>query len=214
MFVEEHKIADLDGNIWPIATHQFRRTFAVFVAKNLIGDLRYLRHHFKHWSMDMTLHYARHERGDEALISEIISERDRLHRIIVSDWFSNEAPLTGGGGRSVMAFRSRNNVKTAKNIHDAVANLADGLFIRSTGHSWCLSNTECCGGQGLYDSLQCTACDNAIIDQTLLPTWKGIRAHQATVLGLDDIGEPVKHYARQQIEAADQIIQELTNGND
>lgn len=210
MFIQSNCIHDEHGEFWPISTHQFRRTFAVFVAKNLMGDLRYLRHHFKHWSIDMTLHYAKLEDADESLISEVMTERDQLNRIIVSDWLSEDTPLAGGRGEAIAKFRKRNGVKTAETFSDATKQLADGIFIRSTGHSWCLSNVESCGGEGLYDSLQCTSCDNAVIDKTLVSAWKGIKSQQEEVLTLDDVGYPVKHHAKEQIKAANDIIARLT----
>ncbi|MEE8057241.1 MAG: hypothetical protein V3T17_05325 [Pseudomonadales bacterium] len=210
-FIKKHRITDVNGKLWPIATHQFRRTFAVFVAKNMMGDLRYLRHHFKHWSMDMTLHYARHKRGDDSLISDILSERDKLNRIIVSDWLSGNAPLAGGRGQAIINFKSRNKIKTAGSLKEAVGNLADGLFIRATGHSWCMSNGDNCGGQGLYDSLHCVSCNSAVIDKSLLPAWNGIKQQQQEILQLDDVGISVIHSAQKQIEAADSIIQVLSD---
>ena len=209
-FINVHKIYTDNNQPWPLSTHQFRRTFAVFVAKNLIGDLRYLRHHFKHWSMDMTLHYARTDTSDETLISEIMSERDQINREIVSGWLSHDTPLAGGRGEAIMTFRSRNEVKTAKNLPDAVSKIADGLFIRSTGHSWCMTNTESCGGQGLYDSIHCTTCKNAVIDKSLVSVWRGIKAQEEEILAMDDAGEPVIHHAKQKIYAAEKIIKELT----
>jgi hypothetical protein len=49
------------GLEWELATHQFRRKFANYAARSQFGDLRYLKQHFKHWSLDMTLGYALNE---------------------------------------------------------------------------------------------------------------------------------------------------------
>jgi integrase len=212
-FMSEEKITDTDGRVWQLRSHQFRRTFAVFVAKNLIGDLRYLRHHFKHWSMDMTLHYARHDRGDESLISEIMNERDQITRIIVSDWLTDDKPLLGGRGKSITAFKKRHDVKTEEGLKSSLGAIADGLFIRATGHSWCMSNAESCGGEGLYDQIQCVSCDNAVIDQTLIPAWEGIKEQELEILELDDVGAPVKFHAAKTIAKANEVIEMLTNGH-
>lgn len=210
-FARKYNITCHNGQIFPLATHQFRRKFAILVAKNIMGDLRYLRHHFKHWSMDMSLYYARHKRADDSLISEVMSERDKLTRIIVSDWLTGDSNLEGKRGKAITSFKERNTIKTSKNKDDAIANLADGTFIRATGHSWCLSNADTCGGQGLYDSLQCANCDNAVIDKSLIPAWKGIRDQQMEILDLEDVGISVKHLAKQHIEKANAIIRNLSN---
>ncbi len=160
--------------------------------------------------MDMTLYYARFNEGDQSLISEVMTERDRLNKIIITDWLTGDDALEGGRGRSIVKFKQRHEVKTADNLSEAIDNLATGISIRSTGHSWCLSNADSCGGQGLYDSLQCGSCDDSVIDKSLLPSWVGLRDQQKNILKLDDIGHPVKYHAQQQIDAANIIIEKLS----
>jgi len=46
------------GTIWPLTSHHFRCTFACLAARSALGDIRYLREHYKHWSLDMTLQSA------------------------------------------------------------------------------------------------------------------------------------------------------------
>jgi hypothetical protein len=55
------------GTDWPLATHQLRRTFAANVANHILGDLVYLKHHYKHWSLDMTALYALNAQQEEEL---------------------------------------------------------------------------------------------------------------------------------------------------
>ncbi|RRH88389.1 hypothetical protein EH244_12165 [Variovorax beijingensis] len=66
------------GVSWTLATHQFRRKFANYAARSQFGDLRYLREHFKHWSMDMTLGYALNESQEVKLYIEIQDELDDI----------------------------------------------------------------------------------------------------------------------------------------
>ena len=51
------KLADSLGLDIKLASHRFRRTFASYVVHHKLGDLRYLRDHFKHWSLEMTVLY-------------------------------------------------------------------------------------------------------------------------------------------------------------
>ena len=55
---------------WEVAP-QFRRTFARYVARSQLGDVRYLRDHFKHWTLDMTAIYAEDQVRDKELFDEI-----------------------------------------------------------------------------------------------------------------------------------------------
>jgi hypothetical protein len=99
------RAAIVPGELWPLATHQFRRTFAVFVARNVPGDVRYLRHHFKHWSMDMTLHYAKDPQFDDTLFESVLSKRDELQVSIISGWLAPSQNLSGGRADHYRAFQ-------------------------------------------------------------------------------------------------------------
>jgi len=197
------------GNIWPLASHQFRKTFAVYVARNVLGDVLYLREHFKHWSLDMTLYYAVNELEhiDETLFEDVLTERDELQSIIIEGWISTDKPVTGAGSVAVKEFRSREEVRVAKNHRELARKLSAGFFIRGTGHSWCTA--EKCKGLGIYDVLECKDCENRLIDETHLMVWRGIRNQQIELLQMDDLGDPMWQRAKNHLRYAEHIIQEL-----
>jgi hypothetical protein len=186
------------GEFWPLATHQFRRSFAVFVARNMLGDVRYLRHHFKHWSIDMTLYYASDPLFDDSLLESTLTARDQLQATVFSDWLSRNQPLAGGRGPHIVHFRQRGSVKTAKDPIDLAKSVGDGVFIRGTGHSWCLATTSGCGGEGLYDAIRCVKCSESVIDQSHIGIWSEIRNQQIEALYWPDMGIPAKARARAQ----------------
>ena len=197
------------GEIWPLAPHQFRKTFGVYVARNVLGDVRYLREHYKHWSLDMTLYYA--AKGldyiDEALFSDVLTERDELQSIIIEGWITTENPITGEGSKPIKEWRKRKEVRVAKDHQDLARKLSSGFYIRGTGHSWCTSET--CKGSGLYDVLACKDCENRVIDKTHLLVWRGIRYQQIELLGLDDLGDPMWERATSHLRYAEKILNEL-----
>ncbi|KAF7961406.1 hypothetical protein AWV80_00165 [Cupriavidus sp. UYMU48A] len=135
LIVESDDLSDLidrerivAGAVWPLASHQFRRTFAVFVARNLLGDVRYLRHHFKHWSIDMTLHYAKDPSLDDTLFTDVLSSRDELQANLVAGWISGTQRVTGGRAAQVIRFRERNAVKTVKDARELARAVGDGIL--------------------------------------------------------------------------------------
>lgn len=198
------------GKPWPLTPHQFRRTFAVFVARNLMGDVRYLREHFKHWSIDMTLYYSRQEAGiDSTVIEQILFERDELQAAILDTWISSERPLSGGGGHRIIAFRDRREVKTVSNMQAFCRRLGDDVFIRGTGHSWCLASGSGCGGHGLYDAIRCTSCGEGVIDVSHVQIWRGIRDQQIEVLNQNDIGIASRQRCIDHLEAAERVLVDL-----
>ena len=198
------------GKPWPFSNHQFRRTFAVFVTRNLMGDVRYLRNHFKHWSIDMTLYYAKHEVGhDTTVFTDILTERDELQAIILEKWISTDTPLSGGAGKRIISFRNRGNIKTVKDMRDFCRKLGEDVFIRGTGHSWCMASGNGCGGQGLYDAVRCTSCGEGVIDETHLQIWRGIHQQQIEILQCSDLGASSWERCVEHLRKAEQILREL-----
>ncbi|WP_411391645.1 hypothetical protein [Pseudomonas sp. MPB23] len=203
------RAAIVPGELWPLATHQFRRTFAVFVARNVLGDVRYLRHHFKHWSMDMTLHYAKDPLFDDTLFESVLSKRDELQVSIISGWLVPSQNLSGGRADHIVRFRGRSEVKAAKDPKALVRAVGEGVFIRGTGHSWCLATTKGCGGEGLYDAIRCAGCGEGVIDQGHLVIWRRIRDQQAEVLAWPDLGDPAWERATRHLREAERVLGEL-----
>ncbi|MBS7473997.1 integrase [Pseudomonas syringae] len=78
------------GLSWKLSTHQFRRKFANYAAHSRFGDLRYLKEHFAHWSLDMTLGYAMDESWgqhfDLDLYVDIKGELEDIKLGVVEDW--------------------------------------------------------------------------------------------------------------------------------
>lgn len=194
------------GTTWPLASHQFRRTFACLAARSALGDIRYLREHYKHWSLDMTLHYAKNNEVDDTLFDEVLTERNELQTALVSDWITTDTPLTGGRGEAIATFRQRGQLKTSTNLKTLVSQISDSVFIRGTGHSWCLASGDGCGGEGLYDAIQCTDCDNAVIDKTHLPVWSGLKQQHEELLQLDDSGVSTKERALKLINKSKSVL--------
>jgi integrase len=198
------------GEVWPLSSHQFRRTFAVFVARNLLGDLRYLREHFKHWSIDMTLYYARHDHGiDQTVFTEILTERDELQAIILEKWIKTDTPLSGGGGNRIVSFRNRGDVKTVSDMREFCRKLGEDVYIRGTGHSWCMASGNGCGGHGLYDAVRCVDCGEGVVDETHLQVWKGIREQQIQVLQCEDLGISSRQRCLDHLHASEKVLSDL-----
>ncbi len=199
------------GEPWPLAAHQFRRTFAVLVSRNLMGDVRYLREHLKHWSIDMTLYYTRHEQSyvDDTLVSEIVSERDELQALLLEEWLSSDARLSGGTGRRIVRFRGRDEVKKVEDMREFCRKLGEDVFVRGTGHSWCMCGDSEDSGHCLYDAIRCSSCEDSVIDDTHVQVWRGILKQQIEVLQCPDLGEPSWQRCVDHLREAERILVEL-----
>ncbi|EAQ52320.1 tyrosine-type recombinase/integrase [Vibrio sp. MED222] len=200
----------LPGDIYPLKSHMFRRTFAVLAARSALGDIRYLREHFKHISIDMSLHYANNDDYDDTLFDEIQSERNSLQRALVHDWIATDQPLAGGRGEAIVAFKQRGVVKSADNNKQLLNQISDSVYVRGTGHSWCLASGDGCGGEGLYDALLCADCKNAVIDRSLLKVWESIELQHQELFTLFDSGVGTIEHAKRLIDVSQRIREKLS----
>lgn len=88
------------GIDWKLNTHQFRRKFANYAARSQFGDLRYLRDHFKHWSMDMTLGYALNESQNYHCFMKFKTNSIALKAVSSSSGFNHTNHLQAAMGKA------------------------------------------------------------------------------------------------------------------
>lgn len=176
------------GVNWPLATHQFRRKFANYAARSQFGDLRYLKEHFKHWSMDMTLGYALNDSQEMTLYVEIQDELDDIKAGLADSWLRPHEPLAGGYGTNIMAWRGGEAVTIFKSHQQMVRALANSTAIRSNGHAWCTADDNRCIGNDI-ERTRCIDCSNAVIGHQHARLYQGLYDHLKEVLVCDDIGE-------------------------
>lgn len=184
--------AKKSGLDWSIASHQFRRKFANYVAHSRFGDLRYLREHFAHWSMDMTLGYAMDESWgshlDLDLYDEIQKEYEDIKLGIVDGWLGDD-PLAGGYGSSINQWkRDPINLALFKDHKAMVISIAESTAIRSNGHAWCTADNDGCVGNTL-DRTRCGGCNNAVISRGHLGIYRQLYNNLKDLLKCRDIGE-------------------------
>jgi hypothetical protein len=198
------------GLNWNLTTHQFRRTFANYAARSQFGDLRYLREHFKHWSMDMTLGYAMNESQEMALYLDIQDELDDIKIGVVEQWLAKDTLLAGGFGENIVEWRGSNPVTLFKDHAAMLRSLADSISIRSSLHAWCTANDGQCVGLGSIDPLRCTDCDNAVISQQHAHIYQRQFMELETLMGCaDDIGESGINRVKRDLERCSAALSKL-----
>ncbi|QJW82558.1 tyrosine-type recombinase/integrase [Burkholderia glumae] len=211
-FCERHSITDDDGRLWPIAPHQFRRTFAYNYAKNQMGDLMYLKEHFGHVGLDMTLLYADEGtdeyEADTDLVTMIAEAKHDRHVEILSNIVESDRPVANG---SAWVGEWRRTIRTAPNKEQLIDELADTLSLTGTGHSWCAGSAKGtgCGSRCLFEPDMCVDCNWAIISDEHLPVWEEIASQQETVIACEDIGLPGKVRAQRILTKAQETIAKL-----
>jgi hypothetical protein len=195
------------GLRWDLTSHQFRRKFANYAARSQFGDLRYLREHFKHWSMDMTLGYALNEAQETALYAEIEGELDGIKAGVVDTWLNPGVALAGGYGRNITSWRTQ-AVTIFKDHRQMIRALADSTAIRSNGHAWCTADDNLCVGNDI-ERTRCSDCNNAVIGPQHVPLYKGLYDHLKEVRDCDDIGEGGLNVVRRDMDRCRRVLAAL-----
>ncbi|MCE0760576.1 hypothetical protein LWH94_15385 [Marinobacter sp. G11] len=190
---------------WNLASHQFRRTFANYVVHHKLGDLRYLRDHFKHWSLDMTILYAMNETQDLELYDEIYAAFDGKRQAIVGHWLEPDTPLSGGMAGHIRQMRSRSEkVRTYKDRREMIEAISELVYLRSTGIAWCTNDTgvDCAGGQ-------CEGCEHGCIDDSHKPFWEGLYMQQIELRQIDDLDDSGSKTVERTMERCEKVLTDL-----
>ncbi|MCS8129889.1 integrase [Pseudomonas aeruginosa] len=181
------------GLSWNLTSHQFRRKFANYAAHSRFGDLRYLKEHFAHWSLDMTLAYAMDESWgahlELELFTDIQEEMDSIKMSVVENWLGDE-PLAGGYGIALKQWkRDPENLLIFKDRAAMLKSISESTAIRSNGHAWCTADDAGCIGNTL-DRTRCGGgCNNAVIGRQHSPFYKRLYQNLKELLDCPDIGE-------------------------
>jgi integrase len=194
-----------------LAPHQFRRTFAIYVAKSIYGDLRYLRDHFKHWSMDMTLLYADHESVDDELCNDIANQIQEYKIDIAEEFLSDDTIISGGLADKIIEYRTnKEEVKIFNSRREMAEKLTDTIHIRATGHSWCTADGgECIRPYNLHGT-NCANCSESIIEKKRHSRyWKAVYLHQLELRKLDDIGPSGQYRVEKDIARCEEVLTQL-----
>ncbi|UVJ44856.1 integrase [Pseudomonas sp. LS1212] len=203
------KDAGLD---WSLTTHQFRRKFANYVAHSQFGDLRYLREHFAHWGMDMTLGYAMDDGWgshlDLELYNDIQTELEDIKLGTVDSWLGDDK-LAGGYGRSIKRWqRDPANLALFKNHQTMVLSIAESTAIRSNGHAWCTADNDGCIGNTL-ERTRCGDCNNAVIGRSHLGIYRQLYGNLKELLECRDIGESGRMRVLRDLERCRDVFMQL-----
>jgi hypothetical protein len=190
-----------------LSSHQFRRKFANYAARSQFGDLRYLREHFKHWSMDMTLGYALNESQEMDLYLEIQAELDEIKESVVAAWLKSAEPLAGGYGANIVNWRERTMPITLFKDHKhMIRSIAESTSIRSNGHAWCTADDNECAGNDLERTRCGSGCGNAVISLRHAPIYLGLYNQLKELEDSPDIGEGGRARVRRDLDRCLQVL--------
>ncbi len=211
-FCADFGILNHDGQPYRLHSHQFRRTYARFIARSELGDLLTLRNHFGHCSINMTVYYADggadEYEADTELLEMMTQEKMARQGEIMGGYLDSDTPLANGG-HWLKDWRAL--VRTAANKEELIKEYAGTITLNGTGHSWCVGNARGtgCGGLCVFEAQMCVECNYGIIGQEHRPVWRGIREQQKEALALDDMGPGGRARSQNILNYAEKVLRRL-----
>ncbi|MCQ9471129.1 integrase [Pseudomonas alliivorans] len=200
------------GLSWNLASHQFRRKFANYAAHSRFGDLRYLKEHYAHWSLDMTLGYAMDgswgQHLDLDLYADIQGELEDIKLGVVDNWLG-DAPLAGGYGHALKQWqREPQNLLIFKDHGSMLKSIAESTAIRSNGHAWCTADNDGCVGNTL-ERTRCGNCNNAVIGRGHTAIYRRLYDDLKGLLHCPDIGEGGRQRVERDLNRCRDVLAQL-----
>ncbi len=202
----EFHCVEFDGEIWTVATHQFRKKFSRFMIRSGLG-LVALQDQLKHFDIEMTKVY-----GDINLYSELQQEKFTLSREKYDEIMLTQLPIIGGGAGEVEGYRKIFMGMAADDRERLLDDLSKKALIEQVDDGLCMfrSKKALCGG----DSANCRPadCNNSIIPaegmrRTLI--WRKSENQRMRVFFA---GQPLKvAYLDDRISEIDKLLSQMDN---
>lgn len=148
---KQNKLSLGIGDLWPLASHQYRRTFAVFFIRNGFGSFLQIKRQFAHIHLAMSMWYGRNSElavsvdamMDEGIKAEIERVNLELMTDILSDVYLNpNIKLSGGAGSKIQQDKENGRIifSSRDDISDAIKR--GDITVLDNGTSLCL-NPNC-----------------------------------------------------------------------
>lgn len=171
------------GALWPLATHQCRRSLAVYLARSGLVSIGSLQLQFKHLTSAMTSYYRRnstfaknfilnnpedeYHQAQTQFIDAIETEKRISQFVSYEEKVSkNQAKLWGGeGSRIRRAYESRRPILILSDRQRLKKSFVDGeMHFREGPMGWCINAGNCAKVSITKMGAPCIGCPNFIGD--------------------------------------------------
>jgi len=177
------------GQPWRFSTHQFRKTFARFIARRDRSQLLALADHLKHVSVAMT---ARGYVGTDFDLHQLVDHEGQIETATALDRLLTADRLAGKMGERIAAgnasFRGRAGEQVRRDYIKFVLKETD-LTIHACEYGWCVfqAETSRCGGRLAPDPAGrspavCLDCANFVVEPKHAPYWRERRERNRAVI--------------------------------
>jgi integrase len=204
---------------WVFSSHQFRKTFARFIARKDSTGLLALKNHFGHVSLQMTEHYAF---WDESLVQDVLDAEsdedfDALDRVLSSDRLGGQ--LGSAILRSNERFRGLAGEEARRVEIEALrAEVSDDpllMFRHDYGYCIFIVEQALCGGDSWKVGVDtCVPCKNIVFTPDHVPWWqRSVESHQQTIdlITFPMFSAEAQTMVRKSLDTAKHVVHVLTS---
>jgi len=202
-FIKETGVVLYHGKPWNLTTHQFRKSFAYFMAKENKCNFKFLQEQFKHVSMDMTLWYVITEEEDTELLEEVENAVEDTSLECLYDIMTPGKNIGGAGGAYIAERRDKIFKGMAgEEIHKTLNECGmDDLYVRSTIYGLCVFNEEHAECNAGFDCLcNPNTCKNAVVTDDYKKHWIGLLRRCGELLSRPGASPLQKAYTQRQLD--------------
>lgn len=199
------------GDKWHLTPHQLRRSLAYYLIGMQLADYPQLKQQFSHYSIAMTMYYARNASSFQKMFHDLEKEKVRqqvqLYSRLAGKAYSGEK-LGGGQGKNMYSesyidrdISSKYYEKEIKSGRKHIHALAPGMY--------CINNT--CSMRIGIEIGECVDCDWAVIESGAYA--QAVRQESINILeGLQSKGQltaDIIAFQEVRIRSAEKILNDL-----
>lgn len=209
------------GEVWRLSPHQFRKTFARFVARGDRSNLLALAKHYKHVSVAMT---SRGYVGTDFELRQLVDGESRAETAVALNRLLSSDRLGGRMGERIVArnhaFRGRAGDQVRR---DYIRFLLEetGLRVHGCDYGWCVyqAETALCRGEMAPNEAHrgpavCAKCFNFTVDDQHVPYWQDRRERNQELFDQAADHLLIQAVAAEAMEECDQILRRIEEGRD
>lgn len=177
-----------EGEIWPLASHQFRRTLIVNFVSHRLGSINAVKQQVKHMFASMTEYYAKNsnlaesfdlnvvKEISESIENELLEEGVRQYKNI---YYSSDI-LAGEKGKEIMNSRDVANVLSDDEIKQL---FKTGLYKLSKSlYGYCTKGNLCDKKEAIDPTFCGAKCNTMIITKESALNWKKLYIKNKKIL--------------------------------
>lgn len=166
------------GEVWPLASHQFRRTLVVNFVSHRLGTINAVKQQVKHMYATMTEYYAKNSQLASTFKLNVVKEiADNIQEELLNEgvrqykqFYQSDKPLSGVKGKEIIKERKISKVLSDDEIKQL---FKTGLYkITKSMYGYCTKGNLCDKKEAIDPTFCGASCSTMIITKENAENWQ------------------------------------------